>query len=324
VLTGTTRVEEETKQRVLAAIAATGYEPDQIAQSLVQQRSRTIALALLLGEGGFSLSGIGQSRFYFYLHILSEIERETAAAGYDLFLPSHPYSDFARYVSTLKTRRVDGMIMIAPYPFEERVRAMIKSNIPTLFVDAVGQGPRASYVMVDHIGGCRQAIQHLLALGHRRIAILTGEKDNDPASQRLLGYQLALAEAGVGMDEKLVLHAGFDRVEAYEAMVALLKAYCGEFTAIVAASDMMAIGALRALREQGIRVPEDVSVVGFDDIDLCPDIDPPLTTIRPDKEVLAQGAVRKLLDIIENNGPVAPSIASTQLVQRASTGPVLH
>lgn len=303
-------------------IAATGYEPDQVAQSLVQHSSRILALALFYGEQGFSLSGLGQSRFYFYLRVLREIERATAAAGYDLLLPSRPHIDFEGYVRALKTRRVDGILMVAPYPIRERLPLMIKSGIPTVFLDVIGEGPKASYITVDHAGGCRQAIAHLLHLGHRRIAILTGEKANDQASQRLQGYQQALAEAGVVVDEQHIVYASFEREEAYQRTKALLAAHPGEFTALVAANDMMAIGAIQALRECNIRVPGEVSIIGFDDIDLCQVIDPPLTTIRSNQEMLARGAVQKLLDLIDGQVPVAPTTVSTHLVVRTSTGPV--
>ncbi len=321
VLSGAVPVSNEIRKRVLEAVEKTGYEPDMVAQSLVKQQSRTIALAFFNNEQGFSLSNFRQSRLYFYLDVLARIENASATAGYDLILPSRPYTHFADYVRNLKTRRVAGVLMVAPFPPDERVQVLIKSNIPTVFIDAIGQGTHATYVKSDNIGGTRQAVEHLLALGHRRIAILTGYMTSLAGTERLLGAQQALAHAGVALDAQLIRQSGFLREEAYQATTALLEERL-DFTALVAASDVMAFSAIRAMHERGIRVPEDVSVVGFDDIDFCLDVHPPLTTVRPDRDVMGQGAVRQLLEIINGAVDVSPLTALTELVVRASTGPV--
>src|SRR5207244_4178515 len=148
------------------------------------------------------------------------------------------------------------------------IRALINSDIPTGFIDRMAQGSHASYVKSDNIDAARQAVEHLLSLRHRRIAFLTGLTTDLSGLERLLGCQQALAQAGITPDASLIRQSGWNIDEAYEAANILL-AERRDFTAIVAGSDLMAIGILRALVEHGLRVPDDVSLIGFDDIDLC-------------------------------------------------------
>jgi DNA-binding LacI/PurR family transcriptional regulator len=190
-----------------------------------------------------------------------------------------------------------------------------------VFIDTIGQGSHATYVKSDNMDGARQATEHLLSLGHRRIAFLTGQTIDLAGMERLLGCQQALAYAGVAPDPGLVRQSGWNINEAYEAAKTLL-AERRDFTAIVAGSDFMAIGILRALTEHGLRVPDDVSLVGFDDVEFSQYTTPPLTTVRQDPVAMGSGAVRRLIEIIEGTGEVSPLILPTQLIVRKSTGPV--
>jgi DNA-binding LacI/PurR family transcriptional regulator len=185
----------------------------------------------------------------------------------------------------------------------------------------MGQGSHATYVKSDNIDGARQATQHLLSLGHRRIALLTGATTDLAGLERLLGCQQALAQAGIAPDSGLIRQSGWNIDEAYEVARNLL-AERRDFTAIVAGSDFMAIGIIRALMEQGLRVPDDVSLVGFDDIDLCQYTVPPLTTVRQDSVAIGRGAVQRLVAMIEGAEETSPLIVPTQLIVRKSTGPV--
>jgi LacI family transcriptional regulator len=319
-LNGSARVSDETRERVQAAIAALGYEPDVIAQSLVRQRSFVIAVSLFPEGEALPLSHLGQTGHYFYLGVLENIEREAVALGYDLLLPSQSRGKSPQnYIRSLQTRRVAGVIML--HATEARTQALIHSAIPTVFVDRSTQGSHATYVKSDNIDGSRQATEHLLSLGHRRIALLTGLTTELAGLERLLGCQQALGQAGIAPDLGLVRQSGWNVDEAYESARALL-AERRDFTAIVAGSDFMAIGILRALTEQGLRVPEDVSLVGFDDIDFCQYTAPPLTTIRQDRVAMGRGAVQRLVSIIEGTEAVSPLILPTQLIVRQSTRPV--
>jgi LacI family transcriptional regulator len=317
-LNGSARVSDEARERVYAAIAALGYEPDVVAQSLVRQRSSVIAMSLFPENDMSPLSHLGRTSQYFYLGLYQHLEREVVALGYDLLVPSRPHGKSpAHYIRSLQTRRVAGVIML--HSKEEQTQALVRADIPTVFIDSVAQGNRATYVKSDNVEGASQATQHLLSLGHRRIACLTGQTTDLPGLERLLGCQQALALAGIAPDSGLIRQCGWEIDEAYEAAKALL-AERRDFTAIVAGSDFMAIGILRALTEQGLRVPEDVSLVGFDDIDFCQYTVPQLTTMRQDRVAMARGAVQRLVALIEGAEEVSPVVVPTQLIVRESTG----
>lgn len=332
VLNGSPRISPEMRQRVHEAMALLGYEPDVVAQSLVRQRSRVIALGLFPQEAGLSLSELGQTRHYFYLDLLRRIEQAAAAARYDLLMPSRPQNlSPEHYIRSLQTRRVAGSIMLGLGPDDSRTEALIRAGIPTVFIDSMGQGKRATYIKSDNMDGARQVTEHLLALGHRRLAFIIGQTMDLPGMERLFGAQQALARAGLAVDQALVRACGWDTENAYEATRTLLSER-RDFTAIVSGSDLMAIGVLRAVHEQGLRVPEDISVTGFDDVDLCRYTYPPLTTVRQDREAMGEGAVQCLLSMIEDvqggredgedkgAGP-SPFVVPTSLVVRQSTGP---
>ncbi|HEX6477811.1 MAG TPA: LacI family DNA-binding transcriptional regulator [Ktedonobacteraceae bacterium] len=319
-INGSARVSDEARERVHAAIAALGYEPDVIAQSLVLQHSRVIAVSLFPQDDDLPLAHFGQTALYFYLGVLENIERGAISSGYDLLLPSRTHGKSPEnYVRSLQTRRVAGCIML--HASDSRIRALIRSSIPTVFIDRTPQGSRTTYVKSDNIDGARQATEHLLSLGHRRIAFLTGSTIDLAGLERLLGCQQALAQAGIAPDVGLVRQSGWNVDEAYEAARVLL-AERRDFTAIVAGSDFMAIGILRALTEQGLRVPDDVSLVGFDDIEFCQYTVPPLTTVRQDRVAMGRGAVQRLVAMVEGTEEASPLILPTQLVVRKSTGPV--
>jgi len=318
-LNGSARVSAEARERVHAAIAALGYEPDVVAQSLVRQRARVIAVNLFPEDDELPFTHLGRTALYFYLGVMENIEREAISLGFDLLLPSRPHGKSPQnYVRSLQTRRVAGCVML--HASEARIRTLIHSSIPTVFIDRMGQGSHASYVKSDNIDGARQATEHLLALGHKRIAFLTGSTIDLAGLERLLGCQQALAQAGIAPDPGLVRQSGWNVDEAYEAARALL-AERRDFTAIVAGSDFMAIGILRALSEEGLRVPDDVSLIGFDDIEFCQYTTPPLTTMRQDRVAIGRGAVQRLVAMVEGTEEASPLIIPTQLVVRKSTGP---
>lgn len=318
VLSGSSRISGATRERVTAAAQSVGYEPNVVAQSLVRQRSHTIALSIFSDGKNPLLLGGGP----FYFDVLESIQHEADARGYDLLLPSRIYTDLPAYVRGLTTRHVAGALMVALRTTDPRINALVSAAIPTVFVDVVAEGLQATYVTSDNIGGARQATDHLLHLGHRRIATISGYATSLAGTERLLGYQQALAHAGLAVDPGLVRPSGFGMEDAYAATVTLLNER-RDVTAIVAASDLMAVGVLRALHERALRVPHDVSLVGFDDIDLCLYVDPPLTTIRQDRAAMGRGAVRCLIDnLIGGVHAITPVVVPTQLVVRGTTGPV--
>ncbi len=212
--------------------------------------------------------------------------------------------------------------MLAPSPQDPRIPALLRAEIPTVFIDSTIQGSAASYVKSDHIDSARQLTEHLLALGHRRIAFLAGSITSLCGTERLLGCQQALAQAGIALDADLLRHSGWSMEDGYKTANQLLEER-HDFTAMVAASDVMAVGALRAFNKHGLRVPGDVSLASFDGIDFSEYTIPPLTTMWQDREAIGRSAVRLLMAIMEETGqkPPSPLIVPTQLVVRQSTQP---
>ncbi|AZM48731.1 LacI family transcriptional regulator [Streptomyces sp. WAC 06738] len=317
VMSGTARVSEATRRRVEAAAASLGYEPDVAAQSLSGARSKTIALGFFANDM-WALSQMIRPQYHFHLDVLRHIEEAAAKAGYDLLMPSRPASASSdSYVRLLRSRRVAGTIMVACPPGDVRTQALIESRLPTVFIDTIGVGPSATYVTSDNTDGARQITEHLLQLGHRRIARITGTETDPSGHDRLAGIRQALAAHGVAEDTGLARKSDWSVEGAYREMLELLDRR-GDFTAVIAESDMMAIGILRALHEHGLRVAEDVSLTGFDDIDLSAFASPPLTTVRQDAEAMGVGAVHALLDLVDGRS-VAPLVLPTEIVIRSST-----
>ncbi|GCE30587.1 LacI family transcriptional regulator [Dictyobacter alpinus] len=326
-LNGSPRVSAEARKRIEEAIVSLGYEPDVVAQSLVRQRSRTIALCLFFGNDNSTvLSRFGETQHYFYLDMLRDVEQEIAVAHYDLLLHSASTTK-KNYIRSLQTRHIAGILAIAMNPTDVRIQTLLEAEIPTIFIDSISQGVHSTYVTSDNLDGSRQATEHLIHLGHRRIMTLISGTDGPVGSKRLAGYCQALQQAGLPVDEQLIYPAGWNTEEAYQATMTLLRErQPRDFTAIVAGSDLMAIGILRAIHESGLHVPNDISVIGFDDVDLCRYTEPPLTTIRQDRSAMVHGAVQRLIQMIETDDKqeecrLSPIITPTKLIVRASTGP---
>jgi LacI family transcriptional regulator len=324
-LNGSSKVSEETKQRIYAAIATLGYKTDLVAQSQALPHPRTIALAPFYDRQSLGFSGLAQTRRYFYLSVLGHIERIVAEANYDFFLPSSGNNPFVtvndaetNYIQTLQANHVAGVIAISVTATDPRIQALLHSSIPTVFFDSMFQGQCATWVKSDYMDGARQAVEHLLKLGHRRIAFFHGDDALLTNAERVVGWQHALASAGLTMDPHLLRLCGWETRDAYQAAMTLLNEH-RDFTAIAAGSDMMAFGIMRALSKHGLRVPEDISLIGFDDIDFCEDADPPLTTIRQDSQALSQGIISRLLQLIEEEEMPSPLVVPAQLIVRAST-----
>lgn len=324
VINGSKYISAHVKERVLEAINELGYEPDQVARNLVQGRTRVLALNFFSTDQSLTFSHFSHTSSAFYLDVLHSIEQEAVASGYDLLLPSYPPNTTPEgYIRSLQTRRVAGTIMMLHTQQDPRIQALSQAQIPTLFIDYNIQGNCSTYVKSDHIDSARQLTTHLVSLGHKRIAFLAGSLNALPGMERLLGCHQALVQAGLVMDAELVRQAGkWDTESAYKAASELLDER-QDFTALVAGSDIMAIGILRALNEHNLRVPEDISLASFDGIAFGEYTTPPLTTMHQDREAIGRGAVRLLVEMIEGTGetPPPPMIVPTRLIVRKSTGP---
>jgi len=311
VVNGHPHVRAETRARVLAVIKKLGYRPHSIARSLVTKRTKLIAM--LIPE---SVTKIFSDPFFAIL--LQGAVQACNARGYQMVLAlfDDPRQQEDLYRQLLQNGYIEGAVVASAPPDDPIIKALLADGIPAV---AVGKQLNLPYVDVDNYRGARMAVEHLLSLGYRRIATITGPLNHLHVQDRLSGYRDALEESGIPYEESLVAEGGFTEVGA---MAALAKLLPFRPEAIFVQSDTMAAGVLRALRNNGLQVPEDVAVVGFDDAPVAVLLDPPLTTVRQPIRLLGFMAVELLLDILEGHKGERPGnvVLPVELVVRNSCG----
>lgn len=312
VLNGSGPVREETSARIREVAARLRYTPNESARSLI--RSRTSTLGVLLPDiwGDF------------FSEMIRGIDQRARQAGYHL-LVSGSHDDLGEMEAALSLMRgrVDGMILMSPDITTQTLLAELPSDLPVVLINCAEAGPNVDTVNIDNVGGARAMVRHLIALGHRRIAIIGGAERNHDAAERLRGYREALAEAAIGPTPELEMVGDFTESSGYAAALALLAAH-ERPTAIFAANDSMAIGACGALRDEGVSVPRDIAICGFDDIPIARYITPSLTSVHVAIDELGRIATERLLHAIEHGNThvrTQESLPST-LVIRASCGSV--
>ncbi len=309
VINNTRFVSAEARQRVLDAMAELNYRPNVLARSLRRGETRTLGLIL------------PDSANPFFAEIARAIEDAAFSAGYNVIL-GNSENELAKeqvYVDVLVNKQVDGLIFVATGDHSPSLEHLTRNGLPVVVVDRRLSNLDVDTVLTDNLQGGLSAARYLLNLGHRRIACITGPSNLTPSAERVIGYRRALEEHGLPVEENLIRKGDFHPRSGYHAAVELIRSQPPP-TAIFICNDMMAIGALRALSEAGLRVPQDCSLIGFDDIELASFITPPLTTIRQDKAALAEAAVTLLLErIAEPDLPARTRILPTQLIERLST-----
>jgi DNA-binding LacI/PurR family transcriptional regulator len=308
------RISDETRQAVLQAALELDYHPDATARRMVSGRTKML---------GFVLNqNVDQALADQFLpQVLTGFSQAAAALGYKvLFEPIPPDVADGAYAQLVRERHVDGIVLSGP---RQDDAARLGEQVQNAPVVLLGQLPnsRLPFVDVDNQGGAALATNHLLGLGHKRIGLITNAQPVYTASaDRLAGYRQALEAAGLPFSSELVSYGNFTPQSGMQAMNELL-ALTPPPTAVFVASDTVALGALQCLRRQQIRVPNDMALVGFDDIPLVEFIDPPLTTVRLPAFGLGWGAGELLTRLIAGDRVETPRvILETELVVRESCG----
>jgi LacI family transcriptional regulator, galactose operon repressor len=312
-------VSPATRERVLAVAAKLDYAPSAAARTLVKQQSQLIGVVLFTGYEHPDI------HHPFFQEVLVGLKHGIGELGYDLllFATEQPGSNHGRPHSYLRRARqhgVDGIVVMGVDRDDPEVEKLVRSPVPVIAVDLDVSGDHTSYVASDNIGGARLAVRHLHGLGHTRIATIAGPAETKPGADRILGYRAEMNALGLEIHPGYVAEGDFYAESAERLMQSLLRRRTPP-TAVFAAADMMAVGAIRAIQAAGLSVPGDVAIVGFDDIRLAELLSPPLTTIRQDMVGIGLAAGRALVEQIENPDSTPPVLTlPVELVVRASCG----
>ena len=300
-------VSESTRQRIHEVVKRLGYTPNALARNLRTARTRLI-VALLPDIAN-----------PFFSEVIRGIEQVAHENGYSVLLGETQGSQVREqaYADMVAARQADGIITMSP-----RVPSIpIQGRLPVVNACEYVKDGQISSVYIDNVAAAGVAVDYLAMLGHREIAFVAGPPSSPICVDREQGYRLALQRAKLPANPGLVVTGDFS-IEAGERAVEQLLAQGQPFTALFCSNDEMAIGALRALRSHGLRVPEDVSVVGFDDIRFARYTSPPLTTIAQPKNALGREAMSMMLELL-NDAEVPPRkrVLTADLVVRGSTMP---
>jgi LacI family transcriptional regulator len=303
-------VHEETRRRIREAARELRYAPNSAARSLSTRRTNTLGVLLpdLHGE--------------FFSEIIRGIDLAAQRRHHHLIVSSS-HNDRSEVEAALRAMRgrVDGLILMSPDVDAETLVAELPDALPVVLLNCAVRDPRFDGLEIDNAGGTRAMVEHLVACGHRRIAMIHGAPRNHDAAERRRGYRAALRAAGIEPRPEWEQAGDFTDAAGHAAAVALLR-LAPRPTAILAANDAMAVGALSAVREAGLRVPEDVAVVGFDDVPIARYVQPPLTTVRVNIGELGARAAGTLLQALADGDAHRPRhvVLPTTLVVRDSCG----
>lgn len=315
VVNGSASVSEATREAVLGAVADLGYVPNRAARTLVTRRTDTVALVV----------SEQHERIFaepFFAQIVKGVSATLHDHGLQLLLTMMGSgAEHERMGQYLTAGHVDGVMLVSAHRDEPLPAQLAEAGVPCVHGGRpLGQRSGSlSYVDIDNVGGGRIATHHLLSSGRKAVATITGPQDMVAGIERLQGYTQVLKRAGVPLREELVATGDFSYAGGEQAMRDLLSRE-PQLDAVFAASDLMALAALRVLRETGHRVPADVAVVGYDDIAVAEHSEPPLTTVHQPTEEMGQQLARLLVDRLDadSSARVRSVVLDTHLVARES------
>lgn len=310
VINGKPDVSHSTRARVLDLIKETNFQPNLFATGKTAQKINHIGLIV-----PYKTHNILSNQYY--VDVLQGILDEVERCDYYLFFC---YVQKKNYVEIYKQKRVDGFILLSPGALHHSIiNELKKEGIPFVSTAKVLDRPDIPFVEVDNYRGAEMAVEHLISLGHRRIAFV-GKPSLTSNHDRLLGYQQTLELHGIQVDERYIQRVEASSVESgYEVMNQLLRMEAPP-SALFSSCDIMAFGAMIAIQEKGLKVPDDISVIGFDDILLSRNMSPALTTIRQPAAHKGALAARQLIGYLSSGTKPLSQLLDVELIVRASTG----
>jgi len=310
VVNGVPGVRERTRARVLKAIEELGYYPNAAARALNSSRSRNVGIVfprrdyLLIAP--------------FCVELCVGVEARLKQRGYHLFLGSLANQrDSGELHALYKEGKVDGLILFAPPTDDPGIERLAADGLPFVVVHGRSRKVKVPYVDTDNDQGTALVLGHLIELGHRRIGFVTGNMAEVNSQDRLRGYRAGLRARGIRVDEALVRSGDWTLESGYAALESLMRTGRPP-TAIAFSNDQMAIGALKAAQDLGVRVPDDVSVTGYDDIQYASFTSPALTTVRQHIGAVGDRVAELMLERIEEKRPTRHIVLDPELVIRSS------
>jgi DNA-binding LacI/PurR family transcriptional regulator len=313
-LNGYSDVNEKTRAKIKDIANELNYSPNALARSLVTNKTKTIGLLV----SGMKKESIKDNFTY---EILCGINDMSAEIGYDLifFSTNSTMQKEKSYAQLCRERKVDGVIIQGIKTDDPYLQEVIDSEIPCVLIDIPIESNSVGYVTTDNELGAKNITEYLIDLGHKNIAMINGHNRAFVSQQRFAGYRKALSEANIALQWEYVIDGAFDEEVAYDATLKLLNEHT-EITAIVCASDLMALGVMKAAKTLGLSIPSDLSVTGYDDIILASYVSPTLTTVAQDKYLMGQKATRLLAELLEGHTNERKVIVETEIKKRESAG----
>jgi LacI family transcriptional regulator len=316
VINNEPNVSDGTRENVLRIVRLMNYVPNAAARGLAGGRTQVIGLVIPTGIAELFANP-------FFSLFMQGVSSACNAHGHTVMLwLAEPEYERRQIHQIVHSGSIDGVLVASVLMDDSLVQSVCDSGRPFVLVGRHPTNLDVNYVDADNHGGAREAVRHLLRLGRTRIATVTGPQNKIAGMDRLTGYIAALREHGLPFDSNLIVDGGFSEIGGYLAMRQLLPQ---QPDAVFVASDLMALGALRAVREIGLRVPEDMALVGFDDTPLAARTEPPLTVIRQPARQLGRLAAETLIEVIRDpDSSPQHLMLPTELVIRASCGATLQ
>jgi LacI family transcriptional regulator len=311
VLRGTPNVSVETREKVERAVSLLGYTPNAMARALTSGRSSLL---------GLFVPDIANP---FYAAVAQGLEDEAAQDGYHcLIVSSHFMPDRERqFVTTFKSGMLAGLVLTTTGSDPDLLDALRNTRLPLVFVDRRPHGFQAPLVRTNNREVARDAVAHLIELGHRRIGMLAGPSDFDTTVERIAGLRQALDESRIPFEPDLIRVGHLEERGGRDAMLEIL-ALPDRPTAVFSFNNLLTVGALSALRDAAVRMPDEISLVSFDDMSLFPFVDPPISAVAQPATEMGRAAARALLGLLRGEpAPEGDVVLPSQIISRGSWAP---